>query len=670
MVFVLIPGGTFKMGSLPISEANPEGADYVDPLAEWNEFPLNQVTLDPFLLSKFEMTQGQWLRVTGHNPSLYKPGVTQTGGGKEADLRHPVEMVSWNDCDRVTRRLDLVIPTEAQWEYACRAGTSTPWYTGRDSLSLEGYANIGDLGAKTNFSKGTYLEEGFIDGYVITAPVGSFLPNPFGLHDMIGNVSEWCRDRWPRYLDPVIAGDGARDLWRINWSSEFRVHRGGTFRNVWRSAQHDGQLPIYRSEQYGLRPAVSIMQEDSKEVGKDSIPPEEETRLQESWEEADRLMIQEEYQDVEPLYRQLLEEYIQYLGEDHWKSIKLGESVAIVLTNLGKDSEVERVYRRFLAVSVRVFGEEHLRTHAFQFFLARALNRQGKHTEAESLFRQAYNGYLIWMGEDNPFTPEVLRHLTIAVQKQGKYARAEPLYRKLLEMQVRVLESEDHPDTRWTRRLVGWALIHLGRYEEAEPLFRHNLKISEKLYDDEDQDRLRSMSNLAMTLMEQGRLSEARALVDPAVEIADRTAGGEDKLTLEAMEVLADVLKKQGDLSEAEKLHAHILETRRRVLGDEHRHTIRSQRGLALVLMEREKFAEAEKLMREAIRVAEKIFYEESMDRLSIYKDYGRLLIAVEKYDEAEERLTLALEGYKKELGEDHAFTQEVLQLLEQIPQR
>src|SRR5690606_29994467 len=111
LVFVLIPDGAFRMGG-PGEDEGPE----------------HEVALAPFFLSKYEMTSGQWLRFTGANPSAHLGEKVDLG----FTLRHPVEQVSWDECDRVLRRMGLVLPTEARWEYAARAGTTTPWSSGAE----------------------------------------------------------------------------------------------------------------------------------------------------------------------------------------------------------------------------------------------------------------------------------------------------------------------------------------------------------------------------------------------------------------------------------------------------------------------------------------------------------------------------------------------------------
>src|SRR5262249_25075170 len=142
IVFVLIPAGRFWMGA---QAASPSGRN-VDPQADANESPVHEVSLDAYFLSKYEMTQDQWLRLAGKNPSLYSPG--DGINGKLVTLLHPVENVSWIDCTIVLSRLALELPTEAQWEYGARAGTSTPWWTGSEKTSLRGAGNLADAYSK------------------------------------------------------------------------------------------------------------------------------------------------------------------------------------------------------------------------------------------------------------------------------------------------------------------------------------------------------------------------------------------------------------------------------------------------------------------------------------------------------------------------------------------
>lgn len=164
-----LPGGTFTMGS-PSTEA--ERSAY--------EGPQHQVKVAAFYMGKYEVTQGQWEFVMGNNPSNFK-GI---------DL--PVENVSWEEAKEFCRKLSdktgkaYRLPSEGEWEYACRGGRSTPFAFG-SSLSSE----------EANFN-GNYPYGGAVKGVYRgkTVEVGSYKANEFGLYDLHGNVWEWCEDVW------------------------------------------------------------------------------------------------------------------------------------------------------------------------------------------------------------------------------------------------------------------------------------------------------------------------------------------------------------------------------------------------------------------------------------------------------------------------------------------
>ena len=221
LVFVLLPGGSFMMGA---QASDPGGPNY-DPQAQNSEGPPHEAFLTPFFLSKYEFAQGPWLRFTGENPSQYKPGGTLV-----ESLLNPVEQVSWTQSDLACKRLGLALPTEAQWEYAARGGTTTPWWTGTEERSLDGAVNLSDLSAArmARGGNGTLREcvEWLDDGYPVHAPIDALRPNPFGFHHMTGNVWEWCADGYDArfYWDSPL-----RDPFREPGDLENRVNRGGGF---------------------------------------------------------------------------------------------------------------------------------------------------------------------------------------------------------------------------------------------------------------------------------------------------------------------------------------------------------------------------------------------------------------------------------------------------------
>ncbi|MBL8843246.1 MAG: SUMF1/EgtB/PvdO family nonheme iron enzyme [Planctomycetes bacterium] len=258
IVLVLLPGGRVTVGSRSEDATHPRGSPHVDPYREFgtvdDEGPLQEVALDPWFVAKHEMTQGQWLRATGSNPSVYAAG-KPARDGKAYDLTHPVEAVSWNDCERVLRQLGLALPTEAQWEQACRAGTASIWFTGDERASLRGAANVASQELK---SSGFTSLDDWSDGYGGHAPIGRFAANGFGLHDTLGNVTEWCRDWYARYdVAPAAPGDGLREPER--GARNLKVHRGGSFEHsshwLCRCAARYPDAPDARSAGNGVRAA-------------------------------------------------------------------------------------------------------------------------------------------------------------------------------------------------------------------------------------------------------------------------------------------------------------------------------------------------------------------------------------------------------------------------------
>jgi formylglycine-generating enzyme required for sulfatase activity len=204
LTLVLIPAGEFLMGSPPTTSPEQLKSAYGGWLPGYQmEFPQHRVKISkPFWLGKFEVTQEQWQAMTGKNPSLL--------AGR---LKKPVEKVSWGDCQEFLQKLSVKVgktfrlPTEAQWEYACRAGTASAFHFGESVSALKDYAWFG------HSSSG------------MTQPVGGRKPNAWGLHDMAGNVSEWCQDRYGPYgkgtpTDPKGPDTGGHGVCRGgNWLS-------------------------------------------------------------------------------------------------------------------------------------------------------------------------------------------------------------------------------------------------------------------------------------------------------------------------------------------------------------------------------------------------------------------------------------------------------------------
>jgi len=254
LIFVLLPPGSVTVGERIRTFDDWPLVPNILPLSDYLSVPIHRVEVDAFFISKYEMTQGQWLRLTGRNPSVYKAGGFDRDG-RPFSLLNPVESVSWIDCSAELPFADLRLPTEAEWLHASRAGTTTLWWTGDYKESLFGAANIRDLSCR-KFDRSRNYCETWSDGFAAHGPVGSFRPNPFGLHDVLGNVYEWCHDADIRY--EVTFRESASFQAR---SAIPRIYRGGSwihYAEYCRSDFHDSIGPENRYFDLGVRPAADL----------------------------------------------------------------------------------------------------------------------------------------------------------------------------------------------------------------------------------------------------------------------------------------------------------------------------------------------------------------------------------------------------------------------------
>ena len=222
MEFVHIPAGEFMMGS-PDSETGRQK----------DEGPVHRVIIEkPFYLGKYEVTQAQWTAVMGDNPSIFQNAPDHH--------MYPVDWVSWNDCRDFIQKLNKLnsgtfrLPTEAEWEYACRAGTQTPFYWG---MNTEGWE-------MNRYAWAYSRAEGK------SHPVGQKQPNAWGLYDMSGNVWEWCSDWRGDYPSGTAVSPAGPD------SGKVKIYRGGSWFNpaaTLRSANRHGHAPDISFTNAGLR---------------------------------------------------------------------------------------------------------------------------------------------------------------------------------------------------------------------------------------------------------------------------------------------------------------------------------------------------------------------------------------------------------------------------------
>lgn len=231
LVVVLLPGGTFTMGA---QRDDPGGANH-DPQALASESPLREVTLAPFYCGKYELTEAQLLRLAGPGGALKLFGGRPESTSKAPPLQ-PARSVSQRLVTATVERLGLALPTEARWEYACRAGTATPFHFGpREAAGA--FANVSDESSRRAGARWT-LEPGIDDGHPGLAPIGSLGANAFGLHDLHGNVAEMVDDPAGRYQWPARPGDGRS---QAMWGQDWVVFRGGTYAHNLQSARSGGR---------------------------------------------------------------------------------------------------------------------------------------------------------------------------------------------------------------------------------------------------------------------------------------------------------------------------------------------------------------------------------------------------------------------------------------------
>ncbi len=280
---VLVPGGTFWMGisdderDRVIEDCKTELTKHAASCTGWvlTAQPRHQVTLDPFFLDPYEVTNRQFERfvqATGYQTTAEKEGTAfvwlnsqqgwqQTKGAtwrqpkagpdvfasNRAD--HPVVNVSWYDAEAYCRWAGKRLPTEAEFEYATRAGTQTVYWWGNFSPGIRQVANVADESVRALLPA---VITGYDDGYVTTAPVGSYEANPFELFDMTGNVAEWSAD----WYDGLYYRKSPERNPIGPSSGEYRMTRGGGWNGAAytsRPAVRTGGTPTERNTKFGFR---------------------------------------------------------------------------------------------------------------------------------------------------------------------------------------------------------------------------------------------------------------------------------------------------------------------------------------------------------------------------------------------------------------------------------
>ena len=213
LVWVSIPAGSFEMGCLP-----------GDADCDFDESPRHTVNISTFRMTEAEVTQAQYEAVTGETPSRFS-------GCPDC----PVERVTWHEAKAFCEAIGGRLPSEAEWEFAARAGTTTRYYCGDDSACLD---DIAWYGANSRY---------------VTHPVAEKMANAFGLYDMLGNVWEWIEDCWH---DDYNGAPSTGRVWTEGANCFYRVQRGGSWTSLdeyLRVSERNGYNPDSRNSWFGLR---------------------------------------------------------------------------------------------------------------------------------------------------------------------------------------------------------------------------------------------------------------------------------------------------------------------------------------------------------------------------------------------------------------------------------
>ncbi|MBZ0154475.1 MAG: protein kinase [Planctomycetes bacterium] len=235
-VFVLLPGGTFTMGT------DPADQDWFDARTDAAEAPAHEVSVTAFFCGKYEATQAQCCGGAEDDPSywqlrevlLRQKELRDAGVATDVERTRrtvtrplPISDLTWVEASQASRRLGVRLLREAEWELAARAGTAGPWSCDDDEATLRRHGNLADcLSADVRLPLGASGKRWLVgsDGFAPPAGIGLFLPNTFGLHDMHGNVFEWCAEPMLDY-----ERDGVANIGRVERS---RVLRGGSFQSA------------------------------------------------------------------------------------------------------------------------------------------------------------------------------------------------------------------------------------------------------------------------------------------------------------------------------------------------------------------------------------------------------------------------------------------------------
>jgi formylglycine-generating enzyme required for sulfatase activity/tetratricopeptide (TPR) repeat protein len=636
MKLVLIPAGRFMMGALPTEEGRLQDETYCDV----------QISR-PFYLGAYEVTRGQFRRfveATGYQTDAEKSATgamgynEQTGqfeasrlyswrntGYPQAD-DHPVVNVSWEDakafCEWLSRTEGKTyrLPSEAEWEYACRAGTTTRYWSGDREEDLLAVDNVADAALKRKFPSIDAARGE--DGDLFTVPVGKRRANPWGLFDMHGNVTEWCADLYGATLTGGRDPDGPPN-------GSQRVQRGGSWSDGprdCRAARRPSRPPHSCNSSTGFRvvlltpaPALAAAPPPARGIltGQDARRAEELHRQAEEFAAAGRFA-----EALVPAREEAaLRAKVQ--GDKNWQAADAARTVttleklnalpeadraaflalpaqlneAVRLSGVGRQADAQAVFEQVLATRERLLGPDHPANGKLYDQLALASSVAGKHVEAASLARRALEIFRRALGEEHPATGQAYHNLAGHLVSQGKLADAEPLFRRGLAINLAVL-GEDDVNTARSYDSLGTCLNDLGKPVEAQPMHEKALAVFRQRLGDDDAHTIQCRHHLAINRLSLNRPADAEVLLRSALESQRRTSGEDNFMTAVNYSNLATSLLRQGKHAEAEPALRRSAEIRARVLGESHPETLQAYGCLGTYLKSQGKTEEGDRILR------------------------------------------------------------------------
>jgi len=667
--FVWVSGGCFMMGQTELEkkELLKEAGQFLYDYSYKRELPRHEVCVDGFWIGRYEVTVEQFstfmkdVNYGGNSINAWYCNDIAKPKKYSQEKNHPVSCVSWNDSNayinwiskNTNSKLTFRLPTEAEWEYACRAGTKTPFYFGNtinpDQANYDGNYTYG------NGKKGLYRKK--------TTPVGSFPANAFGLFDMHGNVSEWCKDiydenAYTKHLkqNPLVTNGGSQ-----------HVLRGGCWNNsTWliRSALRYGYPPDKRSYSFGFRLIAqkNIITEQAKKENLLVLGFEEpvgqkikEQNMTNSFQLDSELLngkldalIHQEKNDPESLKKELADYINKEIKDPNTTKALINMINEIPADNFSEifNQVLEKV-RKSYPVRKR-WGKMVQQVHE--------IYKEGNYLQGVELAKKAYQYALQNFGEKDYDTLISIHNLAVLYKNQSNYAEAEPLYKHFLQLSEKKLGPK-HIDTLTGLNNLASLYESQGRYAEAEPLYNRCFQLREEVLGSEHPHTISSMSHLSGLYFSQRRFNKAIPLIKRCFQLRKKILGPKHPDTINSANNLAGLYQSMGELDKAETFYKLCLQLRLEILGSKHPDTLKSINNLAATYFAQERYAEAEQHFMRLLLLNNEVLGKKHPDTSIGMYNLARLYMSQGNYSEAEPLYKNSFQLFEEILGPKHPRT-------------